>query len=142
MQQPPAITPQQMIKAAQESMLQASSLLMQALAALTPAPSDQPPATTPTQARVVSDIGLNVRAAPTVKASIAGKIPNGTIIAVLDDIQADGYQWCKILGGEFAGNYVAKPFLAFDVAMQDNASVLGREGANEARSSAATGGGW
>lgn len=130
MQQPPAITPQQMIQAAQEAILQINSLLTQALAALTPAsvPSttaDVPPVTTPTQARVNSDIGLNARAAPTIKASIPGKIPNGQVITVLDDIQADGYQWCKILSGEFAGCYVAKQFLTFDVAVQDNPVALG-----------------
>ena len=129
MQQPPAITPQQMIQAAQEAILQINSLLTQALAALTPAPSttaDVPPVTTPTQARVNSDIGLNARAAPTINASIPGKIQHGEVITVLDDIQADGYQWCKILSGEFAGCYVAKQFLAFDVvAQQDNPVALG-----------------
>jgi hypothetical protein len=124
---PQPITPQEMIKAAQEILLQAASLMTQALAALTPAPStaDAPPVTTPTQARINSDIGLNARAAPTIKASIPGKIQHGEVITVLDDIQADGYQWCKILSGEFAGCYVAKPFLAFDVAVQDNPVALG-----------------
>lgn len=127
MQQPPAITPREMIKAAQEAMLQANSLLMQALAALTPALPDQPPATTPTQARVNSDIGLNVRAAPTVKATLVDKLPNGEIVTVLDDIQADGYQWCKLMSGALAGNYVAKAFLAFDVvaAVADDPAAVG-----------------
>jgi hypothetical protein len=127
MQQPPTLTPQQMIQAAQEAILQINSLLTQALAALTPAPStaDAPPVTTPTQARVNSDIGLNVRAAPTVKATLVDKLPNGEVVTVLDDIQADGYQWCKLMSGPFAGNYVAKQFLAFDVVVKDDPIAVG-----------------
>lgn len=127
MQQPPAITPQQMIQAAQDAMLQANSLLVQALAALTTPPptTNLPPVTTPTQARVNSDIGLNVRAAPSVKAALVDKLSNGELVTVLDDIQADGYQWCRLMGGQFAGNYVAKTFLAFDVAVQDNPIAMG-----------------
>jgi murein DD-endopeptidase MepM/ murein hydrolase activator NlpD len=122
----PAITPADMIKAAQDDMLKAASLLAQALAALTPPPTaDQPPITTPTQARVSAVDGVNVRSAPTIKATKVGSLAKDAVVTVLDDIQADGYQWCRLVSGQFAGNYVAKNFLAFEVAVQADPTAVG-----------------
>lgn len=118
MQQPPTITPQEMIKAAQEAMLQANSLLMQALAALTPA---TPPGDA-RQATVNSDIGLNARNAPNLKGAITAKIPNGERLMVVDAGQADGYDWSKITEGQYAGWFVARQFLTFEV-VNDPAAV-------------------
>lgn len=125
MQNPPAITPQDMIKAAQELMLQTAALLTQALAALTPAAPL--PAGDGVQATVSSDIGLNARNAPSVSASISKKIPNGTVVTVVDDVQADGYQWCKVVSGEYVGLYVAKVYLAFAeaAAVTSDAAAVG-----------------
>lgn len=86
-----------------------ASLLMTA----PPAPPEPTPAlTTPTAVQVTSDNGLNVRAAPTVNAGILLKVGRGQGLTVIDDITADGYQWCRITEGLGVGGYVAKQFIS------------------------------
>lgn len=113
-------TPQQMIKAAQD-------LLAQALAALTPAPS-VPPSGDGQLATVNSDIGLNVRTAPSVRAALAGKLPNGETVTVSGEAEGDGLTWCKVVSGAYAGNYVAKSYLVFGApvaAVADDPAAVG-----------------
>lgn len=121
MQQPPVVTPQDMIRAIQDALAQINSTLQQLSATLTPAPATPPG--DGQLATVQSDIGLNVRSAPSVKAPIAGKLANGETVTVSGEVEGDGLTWCKVMSGAYAGGYVAKAYLSFAVTVDDPAAV-------------------
>lgn len=78
-----------------------------------PAPSTPaPPAATTQQVRTnTGSVGLNLRSAPSLSASVLATIPNGTVLTVSNsETAAEGYRWVQTVYQTRAG-WIAKEFL-------------------------------